>query len=269
MSEISNYVDSPFSSGELSNQENIAPVSPNTQSDQENTFTGSVRGLAETLVGDLRDGIQHLFEGINAQLLTSLALGNDEDRALISDTTLQELGSLSNLKALCLDECLPHDEQSISLTNQGVQELSRLIQLTALSMNNFQVSLDPRTGLDFLVGLTRLQSLELNDAPSITDHHTAVLSTLTTLTNLELRGQDNAQEHDRSGNPDTELTAEGAMRLTTLVGLKHLDLRNRNPITDATAAQLHLALPATNIFYDTALADASESEGWDSEDVAP
>jgi Leucine-rich repeat (LRR) protein len=137
-----------------------------------------------------------------------------------ADTTLAEVGRLTQLERLSLDNA--------SATDVGLVHLKGLTNLSVLDLRGTQVT---DGGLVHLKGLANLSALWL-DRTRVTDAGLVHLKGLTNLSVLELR--------------ETEVTDAGLVHLKGLTKLEYLGLADTQ-VTDAGVHHLKRSLPSLRI----------------------
>ena len=134
-----------------------------------------------------------------------------------TDTTLEQVGRLTSLQQLRLDES--------SVSDAALAHLSALSNLSRLNLEGTHIS---DAGLAHLTGLTKLSILDI-DGTRVTDAGLIHLEGLTNLSTLRLDG--------------TRVTDAGLVHLKRLTNLSELSLAGTK-VTDAGMKELQRALPS-------------------------
>jgi len=147
-------------------------------------------------------GLAHISQ---IKTLQSLGLPNKG----ITDVGLQHVSTLPNLKKLSVSRAHYVDPKMNKeyYTNQGLAAISKCTHLEDLSIGSIGVT---DAGMDHIARLTNLKALLLFGCDNLTDAGLAKLTTLKSLTNLDIT--------------DANVTMAGVNRLMAISGLTRLDV---------------------------------------------
>jgi Leucine-rich repeat (LRR) protein len=141
----------------------------------------------------------------------------------VTDYALSELSKLPNLKTLCAI----YGRSGESVTNIGLQHLSKIKSLESLSINTEKVTDE---GILSLTKLTNLKELILTSCPKITNQGLSLIADMKNLKKISLTVS-------RYGRPEeTCVTISGLASLNALTNLKSLSLTG--VIQDSTGLNL-------------------------------
>lgn len=151
----------------------------------------------------------------------SRLLNNCDNQNFISHGDLRFLESLKELEKLSLD--------GVNLDGASLAVLSKLTSLKSLSLAHNWHAFQAPDSLDFLRPLTRLEALNINDAP-VSDDHLGPILALTALKELSLN--------------HTRITDDGMAGLGALPKLRTLSVMGLGMrVTEKGANELRLANP--------------------------